>query len=125
MRPLLVTPVAVLALVVLPAQIYPITGPEAVTAITRQIHKQVHARLRAGFRSESHCTGLEVGQQEVTATTQLAQWRCELVLHGVRFPGPCNAEAKVFATDRPNHPRIQWLHESKYCHERRLSSRRS
>lgn len=117
MRSLLVTPVVLLASVAVPAQIYPITAPEAASAITARIHRQVQLRLHAGFRGETHCTGINYVQQEVTATTPLAQWRCKLELRGVHFPRPCKAEANVFATDKPNHPRIEWLSESKYCHE--------
>jgi hypothetical protein len=120
MRSLLVTPVALLALLAVPAQSYPITGPEADAAITKQIHKQVQARLHAGFSGESHCTGINVGAQEITATTQLAQWRCKLELRGVRFPSPCRAEANVFATSQPNQPRVEWLYETKSCRERRI-----
>ena len=119
MRSLMVTPAALLALVAVPAQTYPITAPEAASAITARIHRQVQLRLHAGFSGETHCTGINYVQQEVTSTTQLAQWRCKLELRGVHFPKPCRAEAKVFATDRPHHPRVQWLHETKFCHEGR------
>jgi hypothetical protein len=128
MSSLLVTPVALLALVAAPAQVYPITGPEASAAISAQIHRQVHFRLHAGFSGETHCTGLKVGEQEVTPTTQLAQWRCKLELRGVRFAHPCRAEANVFATAQPSHPRVQWLFENRFCNPhnpRHLSSRRS
>jgi hypothetical protein len=132
MRSLLVTPVVLLAVVAVPAQIYPITAPEAESAITTRIHHQVHLRLHAGFSGETHCTGINYVDQEVTTTTQLAQWRCKLELRGVHFPRPCRAEANVFATSQPNDPRVQWLHETEFCHEgrahwrdgRRVSSRR-
>jgi hypothetical protein len=129
MRSLLVTPVVLLASVSAPAQIYPITAPEAASAITARIHRQVHMRLHAGYSGETHCSGINYVQQEVTATTQLAQWRCKLELRGVHFPRPCMAEANVFATSQPNDPRVQWLHETKFCHEGRadwrVSNRRS
>jgi hypothetical protein len=129
MRSLLATPVALLALVGVPGQTYPITGSEAAAVITARIHRQVHHRLQAGFSGETHCSGTEVGQGEVTATTQLAHWRCTLELRGRRFPTPCKAAANVFATSRPSHPRLQWLYETKSCHEgrahRHLSNRRS
>jgi hypothetical protein len=118
MRSLLVTPVVLMALVAVPGQTYPITGLEASAAMKAQIHRQVRHRLSAGFSGTTFCTGVDVGQQEITATTQLAQWRCELTLRGVHFRRPCKALADVFGTDQPNHPRIQWLHESEYCHER-------
>jgi hypothetical protein len=128
MRSLLVTPMALLAFVTAPAQVYPITAPEAASAITTQIHRQVRVRLHAGFSGETHCVGISDAQQEVTTTTQLAQWRCKLELRGVHFARPCRAEANVFATSQPNHPRISWLYETRYCHEGRarwrLSSRR-
>jgi hypothetical protein len=117
MRSLLVTPVTLLAFVAVPAQIYPITAPEAASVITAQIHRQVRLRLHAGFSSETHCAGSS-DVQEITVTTQLAQWHCTLELRGAHFPRPCKARANVFATSQPNRPRVQWLTESKYCHER-------
>lgn len=124
MRSLLIAPMALLTLTATPAQLYPITGPQASTAITAPIHRQVHFRLHAGFSGETHCTGFGVGQQEVTLATQLARWRCRLELRGPRFPHPCRAEAYVFATTQPDRPRVQWLFESRFCHPRHVRSRR-
>jgi hypothetical protein len=119
---------ALLAFLAAPAQVYPITAPEAASAVATQIRRQVRVRLHGGYSGETNCAGVSETQQEVTAITQLAQWRCKLVLRGVHFPRPCKVEANVFATGQPNHPRIQWLYETKSCHEGRarwrLSNRR-
>jgi hypothetical protein len=117
MRALLVTPAALVVLVVAPAHIVPITSSEATSAITRQIHKQVKVRLRAAYSGESQCSAQGPVQQEVSPTTQLERWRCTLKLRGVRFPKPCKAEAVVLATDQAHHVRIEWLAESRYCRE--------
>jgi len=117
MRTLLVTPVAVIALASAPAQLVPITYSEAVSAITRQIHKQVARRLRGGYKGEARCTGSNPQPQELNAATQLNRWRCTLQLRGARFPRPCKAEAYVSATSNAHHVRISWLTESRYCRE--------
>lgn len=117
MRALLVTPVALIVLVVAPAHIVPITSSEAASALATQIHKQVKVRLRAGYSGETHCSAQSPVTQEFSPTTQLERWRCTLELRGARFPRPCKAEANVFATDQARHVRIEWLAESRYCRE--------
>jgi hypothetical protein len=118
MRTLLVTPVAVIALASTPAQVVPITYSEAVSALTKQIHKQVARRLRGGYKGDAQCTGSNPQPQELDAATQLNRWRCTLELRGTRFPRPCKAEAYVSATSKAHHVRISWLTESRYCRER-------
>jgi hypothetical protein len=125
MRALLVTPVAVLALASAPTQmIVPITYSEAVSAITKQIHKQVAGRLRGAYKGEARCSGSNPQPQELTAATQLNRWRCTLQLRGARFPRPCKAEAYVSATSTAHHVRIAWLAESRYCREGRAANKR-
>lgn len=124
MRTLLVTPLTLLVLVLAPAQIVPITSSEAASAITRQIHKQVKVRLRAGYSGETQCSAQSPVQQEFTPATQLERWHCTLVLRGARFAKPCKAEANVFATDQAHHVRIQWLAQSRSCREPINSRRR-
>ncbi len=124
MRNLVVVPAALVVLAAAPAQLVPITGSEAQSAITSQIHKQVSARLRAGYSGETHCSGRSDVQQEFTPSTPLDQWRCKLEIRGARFPSPCKAEANVFATVQAASPRVQWLAESRYCREGPASKRR-
>jgi hypothetical protein len=124
MRNLVVVPAALVVLAAAPAQLVPITGSEAQSVITSQIHKQVSARLRAGYSGETHCSGRSDVQQEFTPSTPLDQWRCKLEIRGARFPSPCKAEANVFATVQAASPRVQWLAESRYCREGPASTRR-
>jgi hypothetical protein len=117
MRNLVVMPAALIVLAAAPAPLVPITGSQAQSAITAQIHRQVSRRLRAGYSGETHCAGRSLTQQEFTPSTALEEWRCKLEIRGARFPMPCRAEANVFATAQPDRPRLQWLAESRYCHE--------
>lgn len=117
MRTLLVTPIALIALVSAPAQIVPITYSEAISALVKQIHKQVAVRLRAGYSGEAKCSGSSPQLQELSATTQLGRWRCTLELRGARFPSPCKVEAYASATSKAHQVHLELLAESRYCHE--------
>lgn len=124
MRNLVVMPAALLALTGAPAPLVPVTASEAQSTITAQIHRQVVRRLRAGYSGETHCAGRSKIQQEFTPSTPLDQWRCKIEIRGARFPTACTAEANVFATRQAHQPRVQWLQESRYCHEAPLARRR-
>jgi hypothetical protein len=124
MRNLVVAPAALLALAAAPAPLVPVTASEAQMTITAQIHRQVARRLRAGYSGETHCTGRSMIQQEFTPSTPLDQWRCKLEIRGAHFPTACKAEANVFATSQAHRPRVQWLQESRYCHEAPAARRR-
>jgi len=124
MRNLVVMPATLLALTGAPAPLVPVTASEAQSTITAQIHRQVARRLRGGFSGETHCTGRSTIQQEFTPATPLDQWRCKIEISGTRFPSACKAEANVFATSHAHQPRVQWLKESRYCHEAPFARRR-
>ena len=124
MRNLVVMPAALLALTGAPAPLVPVTASEAQSTITAQIHRQVARRLRAGYSGETHCAGRSAIQQEFTPSTPLDQWRCKLEIRGARFPTACKAEANVFATSQAHQPRVQWLKESRSCHEAPVAQRR-
>lgn len=124
MRNLVVMPAALLALTGAPAPLVPVTASEAQSTITAQIHRQVVRRLRAGYSGETHCAGRSMIQQEFTPSTPLDQWRCKIEISGAGFPSACKAEANVFATSQAHRPRVQWLQESRYCHEAPVARRR-
>src|ERR1700722_11811367 len=124
MRNLVVMPATLLALTGSPAPLVPVTASEAQSTITAQIHRQVPRRLRGGFSGETHCAGRSTIQQEFPPTTPLDQWRCKIEISGTRFPTACKAEANVFATSQAHQPRVQWLKESRYCHEAPPARRR-
>jgi hypothetical protein len=118
MRSLLAIPALSLALAGAHAQRPAITSAEAVKAMRTQIHRQVAARLRSGYSSETLCSGQGPGGTAIGATTRLARWRCTLELKGARFPSPCRARADVSVIagrHGARSVRVRWLAMSRYC----------
>jgi hypothetical protein len=115
MLSLLAIPAASLALAGAHPQPPALTSPQAVRAMTAQIHRQAAARLRGGYHGETLCSGQGAGEQEYNSTTELPRWHCTLELSGPRFPSPCRAEANVYATSRPRRVRVAWVAMSRYC----------
>ena len=115
MRILLAIPAAWLALAGAHPHAPTIDGAEAIRALGQQIHKQVGARLRGGYRSETLCSGSDTGQRKLTPETELARWHCTLEISGARFPRPCKAQASIVAARQPQRVRIEALRTSRYC----------